>query len=277
MADFAERLASIREEAFGKRGKSSFARALDIPLTSYLNFENGRVPPMGIIVKMTALTRANPRWLIHGKGPRYLPQGLALPQAEDTASVLADLLEENDRLQRDLLAAKRSTRPAIPVVPAETDPGQWLAEQGTIRVEAEEYTAVPVLAAKVAANPPDNVFEADREGWMLCPRSAVRHQKTTFATRVDDDAMAPTIPESSLVGVDCSVRDPGKIVRGEDRLVAVRDASGACVVRQLESAERHSVFLPTNPSEKRTPIVWSPDADEECPLIGKVVFAFVIH
>ena len=61
MKDFAERLGKIREHAFGKNGRSAFARALGIPLTSYLNFEHGRVPPMDIVVKMMTLTRANPR------------------------------------------------------------------------------------------------------------------------------------------------------------------------------------------------------------------------
>ncbi|MFC1805491.1 LexA family transcriptional regulator [Planctomycetota bacterium] len=274
MAGFTERLAGIREEAFGKRGKSAFARALGIPLTSYLNFENGRVPPMDTIVKMMALTRVNPRWLVHGKGSRHLPEEIGPSLAEDAASLLSALLEENARLREEQLAAKRAGQPAVLVVPADADPEVWPAAQEGVRAAAEEHIAVPVLSCQAAANPPGNVFEADNDGWLLCPSSAVKHPKSTFAMRVGDGAMAPTIPQGSLVGVDCSVRDPAKLHKSGSRLVAVRDPRQGCCIRQLEKAEGHWLFLPTNMSEQAMPMVWTEGSREQCLIIGKVVFVF---
>jgi len=272
MADFAERLASIREEAFGERGRSAFARALSIPLTSYLNFENGRVPPMDIIVKMMALTRVNPRWLVHGKGPRLLPEETELPPAEDAASLVSALLEEKAKLRREQLATKRAGQPRVLVMPADADPQQWIAAQGGVSAVAGEYVAVPVLSGEAAAKPPENVLEADGEGWMLWLRSAVKHPKSTFAMRVDDNAMEPAVPEGSLVGIDCSERDPAKIHRRGGAFVAVRNPRQGCVIRRLERAEEHWLFLPASPSAGAEPTVWADGSGEECPVVGKVLF-----
>ena len=274
MAGFTERLASIREGAFGKWGKSAFARALGIPLTSYLNFENGRVPPMDVIVNMMALTRVNPKWLVHGKGRRRLPDGVDLPPAEDAASLLTALLDENTKLREEQLAAMRAGQPAVLVVPADAAPDDWLSEHERVKAAAEEHVAVPILAGRGAANPPENVLEADNDGWMLCPRSAVKHPKTTFALRVGDDAMAPTIPAGSMVGVDCSLGGPPKLYKVGSSLVAVRDKRQKCCVRELQKAEGHWLFMLATGSENAMPMVWASSGAEECPIIGRVVFVF---
>jgi len=275
--DFIERLSSIREEAFGKNGRSAFARALGIPLTSYLNFEHGRVPPVDVLVKMVGVTRVNPRWLVHGKGPRLLPEGADVPPIEDSASLIADLLEQNARLKEDLRAAKRETHLAVLVVPADVDPKRWLAEQGQIQAAADEYVAVPVLSGKNAAAPPENVFEAEKDGWALCPRSTVKHPKATFAFRVQDDAMAPAIPVGSLVAIDCSVRDPERLLKSESGIAAIRDPRLGCTIRRVEKADQHWLFLQANPSEENRAAVWSVSGDTASPIVGAVVFAFVAH
>ena len=274
MKNFVERLSSIREEAFGKNGRSAFARALGIPLTSYLNFEHGRVPPVDVLVRMVAVTRVNPRWLVHGKGPRLLPEGAEVPPVEDAPSLIADLLEQNARLKEELRARKRETHSAVLVVPADVDPKEWLAEQAQIQAAADEYVAVPVLSGAIAATPPENVFEAEKDGWVLCPRSAIKHPKTTFAFRVHDDAMAPTVPEGSLAGIECSVRDPERLLKVGNCLAAIRYPRSGCTIRRIEKADQHWLFLPANPSEENNAFVWSSGEESECPVVGSVVFVF---
>ena len=276
MKDFIERLGSIREEAFGKNGRSAFARALGIPLTSYLNFEHGRVPPVDVLVKMVAVTRVNPRWLVHGKGHRLLPEGAEVSPIEDAASLIAGLLEENAGLREELRAAKRETHPVVMVVPADVDPKKWLAEQAQIQAAAAQYVAVPLLSGENASTPPENVFEAEKDGWVLCPRSAIKDPKTTLAFRVQDDAMALAVPEGSLVGIDCSVRHPEQLVKSGG-LAAVRNSRLGCTIRQVETANQHWLFLPANPSEENKTVVWSESEGTECPIVGAVVFAFVAY
>ena len=139
---------------------------------------------------------------------------------------------------------------------------------------AGDYVPVPILAGEAAASPTENVCRAEREGWMLCARSAVKHPKSTFGVRVLDDAMAPAIRAGSHVGVDCSVRDPSQIDESGSNLVAVRDLRRGCVIRQLHQAEKHWLFLPSSPSGKARRTVWAAGDEAECPLIGKVVFVF---
>jgi SOS-response transcriptional repressor LexA len=273
--DFVERLSRIREEAFGKNGRSAFARALGIPLTSYLNFEHGRVPPVYVLVKMVAVTRVNPRWLVHGKGPRLLPEGADVPTTEDAVSLIANLLEGNARLNEELRAAKREAHPAVLVVPAGAEPKEWLAEQGQIQASADDYLAVPVLSGKNAENPPENVFEAGKDGWVLCPRSVIKHPKSTFGFRVQDEAMLPAIPQGSLVGIDCSLRDPERLLEAGRHLVAERDRSAGCVVRQLGKAEKHWLFVAAEPTGIAGTLVWSPSEEAKCPVIGRVIFVVV--
>ena len=213
-----------------------------------------------------------------GQAPRCSPATCRAFQptftaADDAASLLTALLDENARLKEQLLAAKRATHPAILVVPADVDPKEWLASQGQIQAAADEHLAIPILSGQSAAAPPENVFEADRDGWLLCPRSAIKHPKATFGFRVQDDAMAPAVPQGSLVGVDCSVRDPERLLKAGGGFLAVRGPSG-CVVRQLVKAQKHWLFLPASPSEQHPPIVWGEGDGVACPVIGRVVFVF---
>ena len=70
----AARIRWLREKHFpGHGGKTQFARGLGIRLTSYVRYEQDVVPGSDIVVKMMDLTRVNPRWLINGSGPRYMP------------------------------------------------------------------------------------------------------------------------------------------------------------------------------------------------------------
>ena len=271
MGDFADRLRAIREDAYGERGKSAFARAVGIPITSYENYEQGRLPTMDIVVKMMAATRVNPRWLFHGKGPQYLNKDTDLPPAEDAVSLIADLLQEKQRLKEDLKRAGQGQKPAVQVIPVGMNPRKWLAERGRIEIEAEKHVAVPILRPEILVRRPRNVLDLESEGWLLCPRSAIKHPKTTAAFEVEDNGMLPTIPKGSLAVVDYFIQDPHRIYKGRNRLVAVRTKDGSCVVRLLEKAEKHWLAVPTTPSQKNQPTAWLQEGKAGCPTVGKVV------
>lgn len=243
-----------------------------MPITSYMNYENGRIPPVDVVLKIVALTRVNPRWLLHGEGERLLPEAAELPPAGDPACFLADLLEENARLNEALRAAKRAIDPSVLVVPSGANPRTWLAEQDQIRASAEDYVAVPILSGEAAARPPGHVFEAENHGWALCPRSAIKHPKTCFAARVETDGMSPIIPQGSLAVVDTSVCSATRIYRSRERIVAVRDPRQGCVFRWIEKAADHWLFLPANSLGRDRPIAWSRRDGADSPIIGNVVY-----
>ena len=64
-----QRIAQIRMELAGPRGKSAFARQLGISPTTYQSYEQDRVPPADLLVRIADLAGLDVRWLITGKSP----------------------------------------------------------------------------------------------------------------------------------------------------------------------------------------------------------------
>lgn len=61
-----ERIRQLRRQYAGERGKSEFARALGISPSTYSYYENDRVPPIDVLVKMCEITRGDLEWLVTG-------------------------------------------------------------------------------------------------------------------------------------------------------------------------------------------------------------------
>lgn len=61
-----ERVKLLRNQYAGSRGKSRFARALGISASTYSYYENNRVPPIGILLKICEVTGADLEWLLTG-------------------------------------------------------------------------------------------------------------------------------------------------------------------------------------------------------------------
>ncbi len=62
-----ERIRVLRERYAGSRGKSKFARDLGISASTYNYYENNRIPPIEILLKISEVTGANLRWLLTGE------------------------------------------------------------------------------------------------------------------------------------------------------------------------------------------------------------------
>ena len=63
------RIARIRLETAGPRGKALFAKQLGISASTYDYYEASRVPPAGVLVKIADLASVDLRWLITGEEP----------------------------------------------------------------------------------------------------------------------------------------------------------------------------------------------------------------
>ena len=61
-----ERIKQIREQYAGSRGKSKFARALGVSVSTYSYYENNRIPPVDILLRMREVTGADLEWLLTG-------------------------------------------------------------------------------------------------------------------------------------------------------------------------------------------------------------------
>jgi transcriptional regulator with XRE-family HTH domain len=62
-----ERIKHLREQHSGSRGKSKFARALGISPSTYNYYENNRIPPLEILLKISEVTGADLNWLLTGR------------------------------------------------------------------------------------------------------------------------------------------------------------------------------------------------------------------
>ena len=67
------RIRTLRIQHSGLRGKSKFARALDISPSTYSYYENNRVPPIEILLAICELTGADLFWLLTGDKNRQTP------------------------------------------------------------------------------------------------------------------------------------------------------------------------------------------------------------
>jgi len=61
------RIRLLREQHAGSRGKSKFARDLNISPSTYSYYENNRIPPIEIMLKICEVTRVDLEWLLTGR------------------------------------------------------------------------------------------------------------------------------------------------------------------------------------------------------------------
>lgn len=62
-----KRIAQLRVEYAGDRGKASFASALGISPSTYNYYESSRVPPAELLVRIADICKADIRWLLTGE------------------------------------------------------------------------------------------------------------------------------------------------------------------------------------------------------------------
>jgi transcriptional regulator with XRE-family HTH domain len=62
-----ERIKYLRTQYSGSRGKSKFARTLGISASTYSYYENNRIPPLEILLKISEVTGADLNWLLSGR------------------------------------------------------------------------------------------------------------------------------------------------------------------------------------------------------------------
>jgi hypothetical protein len=93
-SQLAERLRSVRVELFGERGGPELARQLEIPNRTWYNYEIGVTVPAEILLRFLELTSVEPRWLLHGDGPRFRtpPASHGLPALSSSAHPAAETL-----------------------------------------------------------------------------------------------------------------------------------------------------------------------------------------
>lgn len=96
-----ERVKVLRQQYAGSRGKSKFARALGISPSTYSYYEENRVPPTDILLKMCEVTGSDLEWLLKGQCTK---ETSAFGVNRKFLQKLDDLLKNNPELTEPVLA-----------------------------------------------------------------------------------------------------------------------------------------------------------------------------
>ena len=82
-----ERIKLLRQRHAGNRGKSKFARALGISASTYNYYEDDRVPPIDVLLKICEVAGADLEWLLTGQtgGKKFAfgPNSAILQELDD--------------------------------------------------------------------------------------------------------------------------------------------------------------------------------------------------
>ena len=96
-----ERVRQLRKQYAGGRGKSKFARALGISASTYSYYENNRIPPTEVLLKICEVTGTDLEWLLTGRSAeKRFPSGAN----SGLLQKLDDLLTNSPELAGPVLA-----------------------------------------------------------------------------------------------------------------------------------------------------------------------------
>jgi transcriptional regulator with XRE-family HTH domain len=93
-----ERIKGLRTQYAGDRGKSKFARALGISASTYSYYENNRVPPPRILLKICEITGADLEWLLTSRPPPAGEKRFAFGSNASLLQRLDDLFTANPNM-----------------------------------------------------------------------------------------------------------------------------------------------------------------------------------
>ncbi|MBX3442513.1 MAG: LexA family transcriptional regulator [Planctomyces sp.] len=173
MSAICERLKDLRERLYGVRGRSAFARDLQVPVSTYSQYEQDRIPPADVLHRAASLARVRLEWLITGDGealagPRNGVQSPlavrveALLQARpELASPLSGMLDALERASGPGESAKGRSRSQrapedrkawIPIVGSTAaGPARYWSELPGVRESASADARLRELIERAAA------------------------------------------------------------------------------------------------------------------------------
>jgi hypothetical protein len=69
------RVREILCEVFGEHGAPLLAKAIGLPVRTWLNYEEGVTMPAQVVLRFIDVTDASPLWLLDGRGQKYQAGG----------------------------------------------------------------------------------------------------------------------------------------------------------------------------------------------------------
>jgi SOS-response transcriptional repressor LexA len=147
-----KRIAQLRLETDGPRGKSAFARRLGLSPSTYDYYEADRVPPADVLVRIARTTGVDLQWLLTGQATETACQA-DHPALQRAARLLSDAPNAGRALAAfvDLLAAadnfppKPAAAEAAPEAQDAEAPARPAADAGWIPILGRTAAGVPAF------------------------------------------------------------------------------------------------------------------------------------
>jgi SOS-response transcriptional repressor LexA/transcriptional regulator with XRE-family HTH domain len=156
--DICSRIAQVRLELDGPRGKASFAKKLGLSPSTYDYYEANRMPPADVLVRIAQVANVDLRWLLTGASP-----ATSVSCNHPAVQRAADLLAQCPSAAAPLAAFLDILAQAAKFPPKET-PGQSLSqpltETSLTFIEPNAPAAEPVLG------PPQIATAGAKESWI---------------------------------------------------------------------------------------------------------------
>lgn len=188
--EICHRIAQLRLETAGARGKSSFAKKLGISPSTYDYYESTRVPPAEVLVKIAECTGVDLYWLLTGKAKSGVEVAADHPLVQRVARLLADSPNAAGPL-----AAFLEVLSGVQRFPASQAPQAGPSEDSTAAAKAIAPKTMAGSKAKERVSPPvAGGGEVAKESWIpILGRSAagVAH----FWARAEDSAGLTTLDD----------------------------------------------------------------------------------
>jgi len=150
--EICRRIAKLRAEVCGPRGKSAFAQKLGLSPSTYDYYESDRVPPADVLVAIADLAGVDLRWLITGKSDAEEAARADNPVIRRAAALLADHPDAAGALGAFLdILSESSKFPAKPVEVREQAGGResWLPVLGRSAAGVPQFWADGEQAERV--------------------------------------------------------------------------------------------------------------------------------
>jgi len=158
-----QRVAAVRCETCGERGKARFAKQLGISPSTYDYYESARIPPAELLVKIADVGGVDLRWLLTGESSA----GSKVPASHPAVRRVAELIGDHPKAAEPLLAfldilegtfafpAKEASQPASehaqPTAAGSAKlgpPGKTEPSQAPLVTPASSISPVPVVVPR---------------------------------------------------------------------------------------------------------------------------------
>ena len=215
--EICQRIAQVRTEVAGRRGKSSFAKQLGLSPSTYDYYESARIPPAGVLVRIADIGGVDLRWLLTGETGRepaisadhpVLQRAAAMlgghPNAAAPLAAFLDILTESLRFPAKSEAAGEKTPPAAELTTAPRASKAGSAKEAWI----------PILGRTAAGVPQFWTSEDETAGLVTLDRIVARHARRS-ARQVHSATASAESPGEDMTVQIITLKSPDKTGVGE--------------------------------------------------------------